>query len=250
MHRAAYRELGLDWEYQAIEIGAGGLEHFLARCDESWRGFSVTAPLKQEAAAAAQHKSEDVLKLGVANTLIRSATGWKASNTDVPGATSALHAVGVNRVNTIRIYGAGATAVSMVFVACKLGARQLELRVRNRETALETAAFAESLGLNTEIALIGTEPTSSVDLVVTTIPAKAVAGLEHSITATANAVFEAVYDPWPTPVMVSAQNDGTPLVTGIDLLAHQAVLQLTAMTGETVSPDVLTAAAQTELASR
>ncbi|NLC97457.1 MAG: shikimate dehydrogenase [Actinomycetales bacterium] len=250
MHRAAYRELGLDWEYQAIEIGAGGLEHFLARCDDSWRGFSVTAPLKLEAAAAAQHKSDDVLKLSVANTLIRSAAGWNASNTDVPGATSALHAVGINRVNTVRIYGAGATAISMAYVASKLGATQLELRVRNRGTALETAAFAQSLGLNTEIAAITDEPAASVDLVVTTVPAPAVAGLEHSITATANAVFDVVYDPWPTPVMVSAQHDGTPLVTGIDLLAHQAVLQLTAMTGETVSPDLLTKAALTELGSR
>lgn len=250
MHQAAYRELGLNGDYQAIEVGAGGLQHFLARRDASWRGLSVTAPLKHEAAAAASVQSPDVKKLGVANTLVRVETGWEASNTDVPGAISALAAVGVTAIDSVRIYGAGATAVSMAYAVSKLGATRLELRVRDRGRALETATFAEHLGMSTDISNISTEPTSTVDLVITTVPVQAVSGLEHSITSTAHAVFEVVYDPWPTPVMVSAQQDGTPLVTGLDLLAHQAALQLTAMTGETVAPDILTAAALTELAAR
>lgn len=250
MHRAAYRELGLDWDYQAIEIRAGGLEYFLARTDETWRGFSVTAPLKHEAAAIAQDKTPDVHKLGVANTLVRTGAGWAASNTDVPGAISALHAVGVDRISTVRIYGAGATAISFAYVASKLGAQSLDLRVRDPERAHETARFAESLGLVVEISPISAAPTQTVDLVVTTVPSSALAGFEHGMVSMSHAIFDVVYDPWPTPVMQSAQADGQPLVTGIDLLAHQAVLQLAAMTGEHVSPDVLTGAAVAELAQR
>lgn len=250
MHMAAYRELGLDWNYQAVDIGAGGLAHFLDRTDETWRGFSVTAPLKTEAAAIASSRTPDVIKLGVANTLIPTGAGWAASNTDVPGAIAALRSLGVDRVSSVRIYGAGATAISMAYVAHKLGANSLDLRVRNREKAAETALFAESLGLVVELNDISHEPSSTVDLVVTTVPGSAVPGIEHAIAATATAVFDVVYDPWPTSVMTSAQSEGKALITGLDLLAHQAVLQLTAMTGEMVSPDVLIAAAKAELAAR
>lgn len=250
MHRAAYRELGLDWQYQAVEVGAGGLAHFLARTDENWRGFSVTAPLKHEAAAVAVSQTADVQRLGVANTLVRSHAGWAASNTDVPGAIAALHAVGVESLESVRIYGAGATATSFAYVASKLGARTLDLRVRNPEKAQETARFAESSGLVVEINPIATPAAHTVDLVVTTVPVVALSGMEHGITATAHSVFEVVYDPWPTPTMVSAQADGVPLVTGIDLLAHQAVLQITAMTGELIDPDVLIRAAREVLARR
>jgi shikimate dehydrogenase len=42
-------------------------------------------------------------------------------------------------------------------------------------------------------------------------------------------VFEVVYDPWPTPLAASAA--GRVLVSGLDLLVHQAALQFTAFTG-------------------
>ena len=44
-------------------------------------------------------------------------------------------------------------------------------------------------------------------------------------------VFEVVYDPWPTPLMTATQDAGTLLVHGLDLLTHQAALQVELMTG-------------------
>lgn len=250
MHRAAYAEVGLDWTYEAIDIRRGGLAHFLERCDDSWRGFSVTAPLKHEAAALAATRSTDVQVLEVANTLIPWSGGWEARNTDVPGAISALRAGGVTGLETVRILGAGATATSFAYVAHRLGAVSVEFAVRSPERAAETVAFAERLGLAVSVSDIAHEPIRTVDLVVSTVPASAVAGTEHAIVGTASSVFEVVYDPWPTDLMRSAQADGTPLVTGIDLLAHQAVLQVEAMTGTPVDPDLLLSAALSELASR
>ena len=42
-------------------------------------------------------------------------------------------------------------------------------------------------------------------------------------------VFDVVYDPWPTPLAASA--GGRVLVAGLDLLVHQAVLQVELFTG-------------------
>ena len=48
LHRAAYGALGLDWTYEAVEVRDGALEPFLAGLDASWRGLSLTMPLKRE----------------------------------------------------------------------------------------------------------------------------------------------------------------------------------------------------------
>jgi shikimate dehydrogenase len=44
-------------------------------------------------------------------------------------------------------------------------------------------------------------------------------------------VFDVVYDPWQTPLSAAAARDGRTVVSGLDLLVHQAVLQVGLMTG-------------------
>ncbi|WP_154595150.1 MULTISPECIES: shikimate dehydrogenase [Aeromicrobium] len=250
MHRAAYRLLGLDWSYGAFDVQAGELTEFVSEHREGWRGYSVTAPLKREAAALAARRDREVEALGVANTLVAIDGGWSAVNTDVPGAVNALRDVGVESLSTVRILGAGATAASMALAALRLGAREVELRVRDQARAARTAAAIEQLGLAVSVVPFHVDVTESVDLLVSTVPGAAIAGHEHTFVGTADAVFDVVYDPWPTGLMASAQSEGRPLVSGLDLLAHQAVLQIELMTGEAVQPDVLVTAAMEALASR
>ena len=49
LHRAAYAHLGLDWSYDRHEVAEHELEAFLDALDDSWRGLSLTMPLKHEA---------------------------------------------------------------------------------------------------------------------------------------------------------------------------------------------------------
>ena len=50
MHRAAYAELGLDWTYEAVEVGEDGLAGFLEGLDGDWRDVVVVELLLGEAA--------------------------------------------------------------------------------------------------------------------------------------------------------------------------------------------------------
>ena len=90
LHRAAYDACGLEWEYDAHRVPAGGLAAFVDGLDASWRGLSVTAPLKREAAERADEVSPMVIRAGVANTLVHADGRWFADNTDVPGAAAAI----------------------------------------------------------------------------------------------------------------------------------------------------------------
>ena len=59
-----------------------------------------------------------------------------------------------------------------------------------------------------------------------------------------------VYDPWPTPLALAAADAGAVVVSGLDLLVHQALLQVELMTGSTVSLDLLRVAGERALEAR
>ena len=117
-------------------------------------------------------------------------------------------------------------------------------RRRSRSSALTPARPSSRSGPSRTTSRI------DADLLVTTIPAEAQTPDLLALCSQVPAVFEVVYDPWPTPLARAAQHDGRDLVAGLDLLAHQAVGQVQRMTGETVSVDLLREAGTRELARR
>lgn len=247
MHRAAYAELGLDWTYEPVEIRAGGLAEFLGALGDDVRGLSVTAPLKREAAEAAHHRSDVVELLGIANTLIREDDRLSADNTDVPGAVNALAEHGVTELTSARILGAGATATSMAHAFAGIGLQHLDLVVRDPDRAFDTVTVARGSGVDVEVHTLDAPPAGPVDLLVSTIPVGAIESSAMAWVAGATTVFDVVYDPWPTALATAAASAGSTIVSGLDLLAHQAALQVLAMTGGEVAPQVLRAAALAQL---
>jgi shikimate dehydrogenase len=90
----------------------------------------------------------------------------------------------------------------------------------------------------------------SADVVVSTVPGTAQTPELVAACAAVPAVFEVVYDPWPTPLASAAAASGRPLVTGLDLLAHQAALQVQLMTGAVVPVALVREAGLAELRRR
>lgn len=253
MHRAAYAVLGLDWTFEAVDVAPGGLREHVGALDSSWRALAVTAPHKRDALDLADSATDVARVAGGANTLLLEdgphGRHVRADNTDVPGARAALSEAGVVDVPVVRVLGAGATAASVAHAVAGLGAGRVELVVRDAGRADETVASIHDAGLDVRVLDAATLPPGTVDLLVSTVP-EAVAGERADAWAAgAAAVFDVVYDPWPTRLSVAARAAGLPVVTGLDLLAHQAVLQLLLMTGASVDVDVVRGAALEVLAS-
>ncbi|WP_254052091.1 shikimate dehydrogenase [Aeromicrobium sp. A1-2] len=251
MHRAAYAELGLDWTYDAVAVEEHELPLFLRSLGDDVRGLSVTAPLKRAAAQEAHQRSEHVELLGVANTLVVDDGMLSAHNTDVTGALAAMQERGLlSGIRTARILGAGATATSMAYALSTHGLSRLELVVRDPARARETQQVAERRGVEVVVRGIDEPLTETVDLLISTVPEDVAGARSRELTAAARAVFDIVYDPWPTTLLAAAAESGLPTVSGLDLLAHQAALQVELMTGSTVDPQILLNAAMGELATR
>jgi shikimate dehydrogenase len=245
MHRAAYAALGLDWTYDAIEVPSGALAQFVDGCDQTWVGLSVTAPVKREAAEYAVTRSPVVESLGVANTLIGGPDGWHAVNTDVPGAVDALRERGIGAVTSVRFLGGGATVESLLLALRTLEASAIEVWVREPARFRRGTSRLPGTVDGVTVRRLGDPMDEPVDLLVSTVPAEAV---PPEAVESARAVFDVVYDPWPSGLVSAASAIGLPVVTGLDLLAHQATRQVEVMTGEAVDVDLLRDAALEALA--
>ena len=88
-------------------------------------------------------------------------------------------------------------------------------------------------------------------MVVSTIPAAAQDDAVLALAERCRVVFDAIYDPWPTPLDRLTTRTGQVFVSGLDLLVHQAVLQVELMTGVERAPlEAMRAAGAAALAAR
>jgi len=252
LHRAGYDAVRLSgWSYDAVRVPAGALAGVLAGLDGSWRGLSVTAPLKREALAVAESSGAltDRARLaGGVNTLVLTASGWAGDNTDLPGAVAAVRERYAGPVRSAVVLGGGATAASVGLALAELGATSIALAVREPSRA---AATVEAIGAHPSAPAVDTvlldAVTVEADVLVSTIPVAAQTPDLVARCRGAAVVFEVTYNTWPTPLVSAATGV---VVSGLDLLVHQAVLQFEQFTGVPGPLDAMRAAGEAALAAR
>lgn len=224
MHRAAYRVLGLDWEYGRRRVTEDGFGSALSGLDSSWRGLSLTMPLKEAAFRAAVTRDRHAEITGAVNTLLfdGSTIGF---NTDVAGIVDALAEQGVAGVETARILGAGATAASALAALDELGAERVDVRARRPERAAGLVSTGERIGMDVTVGALD-EPAQRVDLTIATLPSGTVLDPSTAgrLAEAGGMLFDAAYAPWPS-ALASAWGEA-PVVSGYGMLLHQAVRQI------------------------
>ncbi len=242
LHRAAYAALGLDWEYDAHEVDAADLADFLDGLDGRWRGLSLTMPLKRAVLPHLDDVSDRAALAGAANTVVLDGARRVGDNTDIPGAAAALREHYAGPLRRATVVGGGATAASVSWALADLGCELVTLLVRDPDRAAGTVAVLgrHPRSPSVEVRPLGAE-VPGADVVVSTVPATAHESLLRLARQCA-VLFDVVYDPWPTPLAVAAQASGAVVVSGHDLLVHQAALQVELMTGRAVGVNVLRAA--------
>jgi shikimate dehydrogenase len=244
LHLAAYRALGLDdWTYDRIECTAEQLPSLVGDFGPEWVGVSVTMPGKFAALQFADKRTDRAALVGSANTLVRTATGWRADNTDVDGVAGALGHVG--DIHRALVLGSGGTAPAAVVALAGLGARTITVVARSREKAARLVELGPALGLQVGFCALSDPGLPAVvaeaDVLVSTIPAGAAA--EHAETfARVPVLLDAIYDPWPTPLASAVRAAGGEVISGLQMLLHQAFSQVEQFTGQPAPREQMAAA--------
>ena len=229
IHMAAYKFLGVEIDYSAIEVPSGSLPDFLSKIDDSWVGFSLTMPLKEETIEVAATVDPLALRINSANTLVKIVSGWHATSTDVAGFHSALVRAGITNPKRVVILGSGATARA---AAAAVDSSECEIFVAHRSFHRELAM--RSSVLHSEIRFLEWGSVlPDCDLLINTTPAHAADSLTDSGNLPTNGVlFEALYNPWPTELFKHWNTYAGARIDGLELLIGQAISQIELFTRE------------------
>jgi shikimate dehydrogenase len=231
LHRSAYEHLGVEGQYEALEVTSENLSEFISNLEESWTGFSLTMPLKERILNIADDVDPLALRIKSANTLVRVASGWRALSTDVNGFTQSLASAGVTDFVRITILGSGATARAAA-ASCDAPGRQIIVIHRNperersmRDTVLHSQLEFRDWGANLEAG----------DVLINTTPACVADSYSEKLEGVVRGLyFEALYKPWPSKLLARWRALSGFAIDGLDLLVHQGIDQVELFTGQKV----------------
>lgn len=239
LHRAAYRELGLsDWTYDRHEVDEAALPAFMERLDAGWAGLSLTMPLKRAVIPLLDEISPTASSVEAVNTVVLAADGRRlGDNTDIPGMLAALRERGVRQVERASVLGAGATASSALAALSRICTGEVTAYVRSRARADEMRGWGERLGVTVRTAVWEDAAAAfEAPLTIATTPAGTTDALAAAVPDRPGTLFDVLYEPWPTTLATAWAARGGGVVGGLDLLVHQAVLQVEQMTGRSPAP--------------
>ncbi|MBI2698104.1 shikimate dehydrogenase [Mycobacterium gordonae] len=242
LHLAAYRALGLhDWTYDRIECTAEQLPGVVGGLGPEWVGVSVTMPGKFAALAFADERTARAEQVGSANTLVRTPGGWRADNTDIDGVAGALGEASGQAL----VAGSGGTAPAAVVGLATLGVSGITVVARNPDKAARLVELGAQVGVATTFCGLDddtlTDAVADAQVLVSTLPADVAARYADTF-ATIPVLLDAIYSPWPTPLAAAVQAVGGRVVSGLQMLLHQAFAQVEQFTGLPAPREAMTCA--------
>jgi shikimate dehydrogenase len=112
MHNAAFRALGLEWEYELLDVPPGDLPaavEGLRRQDVA--GANVTIPHKQSVMQHMDSIDAEAVKARAVNTIVRNGDRLVGSNTDIAAIRTAIASVAVEpKGANVVVFGVGGSA--------------------------------------------------------------------------------------------------------------------------------------------
>ncbi|MCX6138375.1 MAG: shikimate dehydrogenase [Ignavibacteriales bacterium] len=233
MHTAVFRYLGLDYRYGVLDVAPPFVESLiLSLRRRGFRGANVTIPYKQTVMPFLTAIDPAARLVGAVNTLVYSGDSITGFNTDVVGIRNSLRIWGDRiRGGTAVVVGAGGGARAAI-ASCALDYGISCIAIYNR-TSDHAEALAASMRreLPSCTLMVVTEARElqeavhAAALIVNTTPV-GMHGPESPLPAeihftAGQVVFDILYTPLETTLMLAAQRDGARTIGGLEMLLHQ-----------------------------
>ncbi len=218
---------GINARYEAIAVEPDDIS-FRRRINElkaeGFAGVNVTLPHKERALAIADSASDAAIAIGAANMLTFGDEGVLAANSDAMAVSKILLDL-PERPATALVLGAGGAARGVLWALAKSSDPLRVLltnRTRARAEAIAPIVCAEVVDWKTRNAAL-----ASADLVINTtslgMTGQPPLDLDHDRLKQGAAVFDIVYSPLETPLLMAARARGARTIDGLEMLMQQAV---------------------------
>ncbi len=241
MHNAAIAHLGLDYIYVPFPVKQGDLAQAIAGFTAvNLVGFSITIPHKQEIIPLLSEISDDAANIGAVNTVWRTASGWKGTNTDVVGFIAPLKTMTHDWTQmTPVILGNGGAARAVIAGLTNLGCQEIHVVGRNPDKlARFYQSWSHAPNITSRLKIHNWDDLTSLiaaaDLLVNTTPVGMsphvdASPVEESLMRRLKKeaiAYDLIYTPNPTQFLELAQAQGVTAIDGLEMLVQQGVAAL------------------------
>ena len=261
MHNAAFEHLGIDAVYEAWETTPDDLPAGVAalRAD-NYLGANVTVPHKQAVMEHLDDIDELAAGIGAVNTIVNRNGRLVGSNTDALGFINSLKGETGTSLSGLEVVliGAGGAAraaayalaieqVGSLTIANRTVERARSLAEELRRASMETTAFN----------IVAPEfmlACKRADLIVNSTsvgmlhgPAEGESPIPADAISPECVVYDMVYNPPDTPLLLYAEGAGAQVVGGLPMLVYQGAAAWSRWTGQEAPVDVMFKAAKEAL---
>lgn len=240
-HNHLYEQLGLNFYYKAFSSKdlAGAVTGIRAL---GIRGCGVSMPFKEACIALVDELDASAQAIASINTIVNTDGHLKAYNTDYIAIAQLLRDHKVAQETTFALRGSGGMAKAVASALRDGGYRNGLIVARNEATG---AGLAKNLGYAWQPELGASRP----QMLINTTPVGMAGGaeandlaFEEDAIAQAEIVFDVVAIPAETPLIVSGRAQGKRVITGLEVIAIQALEQFVLYTGVRPTPEQFKAA--------
>lgn len=229
-HNHLYQQLGLDYYYKAmttqdLPAAVAGVRAL------GVRGCGVSMPYKEACMALVDEVDPSAAAIESVNTLVNTDGHLKAYNTDYLAVRQLLAQHQVDPATGFALRGSGGMAKAVASALRDAGFAEGTIVARNEQAGRQLAdvcgyRWLPELGDLCPPMLINVTPIGMAG----GPEAQQLAFAETAIAA-AERVFDVVAMPERTPLIQAAQALGKPLITGLEVIARQALEQFVLYTG-------------------
>jgi shikimate dehydrogenase len=250
IHNLIFRKIGIDGEYDLLEVEKPNLEYMLEHLPESYGGVNVTIPYKLAVMQNLTFISPEAKAIGAVNTIYFVNGEKRGYNTDYFGFGRLLehNAIAVENKDVV-ILGSGGAARAVVQYFVDNGAKSITIASRNPKDACskfsDFAALPKLDFLNYEQLfehgagdiLVNTTPIGMYpQMEVSPIPKEVIAGY--------GAVVDLIYNPSETLFMRYAREAGRKNCNGFYMLVAQALAAEEIWLGCKINHEIIAGIAQ------
>ncbi|MDF9618098.1 shikimate 5-dehydrogenase [Pseudomonas entomophila] len=240
-HNHLYQQLGLDYYYKAMTTQdlPGAVAGIRAL---GIRGCGVSMPYKEACMALVDEIDPSAAAIASVNTLVNTQGRLKAYNTDYLAVRQLLARHRVDPASAFALRGSGGMAKAVASALRDAGFRDGIIVARNEPAGRQLAQacgyrWLPELGDHCPSLLVNVTPIGMAG----GVEADQLAFSETAIAA-AERVFDVVAMPARTPLIQHAEALGKPVITGLEVIALQALEQFVLYTGVRPSDEQVAAA--------
>jgi shikimate dehydrogenase len=239
IHGYWLEQLGIDADYRTAHVTPDELTAYIENrsADPLWRGCNVTIPHKITVMDLVGDPGEVRASIGAMNTILRGeASGLIGTNTDAGGFYAPLSGLGLEGKQAV-VIGTGGAAHAILFALSRAGIGFVTILARN---PLKGAALLARFGLKGDVKALDAKLPPAVLLVnATQLGMTGQPPLNIDLTPLPGdaVVYDIVYAPLETELLVTADARGLVTIDGLDMLIGQAALAFELFFGATPPDD-------------